>query len=100
MQHLDAKAQPQGAITDYDNLRSHVIGTLASFHGTQSGDPEKFGSVLVDLVFGEGLTAGKEFPLALTMGYNAVQSMKELLKEDMDRVAEWEEVSCSTEFET
>lgn len=96
---LDPDERPENAIDDYDKIRRDTIGYFASTNGKQAGDPSKLGSLIVDLVLGEGLAAGRGFPSALTMGNGAVRNMERVLQEDMRRITEWKDVSCSTDFD-
>jgi len=53
----------------------------------------------VDVLHGEGLAAGKDFPTSLVLGSDAYQLIKADLYTDIENLEAWKDVSCSTDFE-
>lgn len=86
-----------GRIKDYDASREGTINFFKSVDGTQKGDPEKLGKLLVDITFGTGLAAGKGFPDALAVGSDSADITEAILKADLKRIQDWREVSASTD---
>lgn len=53
---------------------------------------------MVDLVRGEGVAAGKPFPLALALGTDSYEAAVNASRSALTRLEEWKDVSFSTDF--
>ena len=60
----------------HKQLVERMLSFMTKTHGTQDGDPEKFTNVMIDLVKGEGIAAGKEVPLVMPMGPDSFRYAK------------------------
>jgi hypothetical protein len=55
-------------IDDYNECREGTGEAFASIDGSQNGDPDKLGKLLVEVTYGTGSTKGKLVPDALAVG--------------------------------
>ncbi|KAH0828727.1 hypothetical protein J3R83DRAFT_3138 [Lanmaoa asiatica] len=58
-------------IPDYEEQRADSLLTYNAVAGKQPGDPAKAMNAVVDVVRGEGVAAGREWPLYLVLGKDA-----------------------------
>lgn len=54
---------------------------------------------IVDTVKGEGDAKGKEFPVSLALGTDAVAHIRKNCEENLRLLGEWEKVSGNTDFD-
>lgn len=73
-----------------------VRGT--AYSGKQRGDPLKGVQVILDVVRGEGVAAGKEFPTNLILGSDCFEVVKTASEAALKHLKEWEDVTKSTDF--
>ena len=64
----------------------------------QLGNPEKGVQVMLDVVRGEGVAQGKEFPKSLLMGSDTFAVVQETIQGYLKLQENWESVSKSTDF--
>lgn len=64
-------------IADYDTTRETMRKRYEQVDGHQPGDPVKAMRVLVDVVRGEGVAQGKEWPLYLPLGLEAESAIRD-----------------------
>ncbi len=62
------------------------------------GNPEKGVQIMLDVVRGEGVAQGKEFPKSLLMGSDTFAVVQDKIQECLKLQEEWESVSKSTDF--
>ena len=67
-------------------------------NGKKPGDPLKAAQLLVELVHGEGVVKGKDLPITLGLGTDYFDAVKGISEGTLSRLAEWEEVTKSTDF--
>ncbi len=72
--------------------------TRTASNGTQLGNPKKGVQILLDVVRGEGVAQGKEFPKSLLMGSDTFAVVQDKIQGYLKLQAEWESVSKSTDF--
>lgn len=70
----------------------------AAYDKHQPGNPEKGVRIVLDIIRGEGLARGKAFPISLQLGSDCYKMVKERSEETLLNLAEWKEVSESTDF--
>jgi hypothetical protein len=70
----------------------------SAYDGKQPGDPAKGVEVVLDIVRGEGLAAGKAFPTSVALGSDCYKTIKEEAEGVLGRLQEWRAVSESTDF--
>ncbi|KAG6838646.1 hypothetical protein H0H87_002618, partial [Tephrocybe sp. NHM501043] len=63
-----------------------------------SRDPVKGVEILVDVVRGEGVAAGREFPTVLSLGSDCYEVTKTASEKTLARLEEWKEVTFSSDF--
>jgi len=72
---------------------------LRGIHQTQPGDPAKAAEVVVQVLQGEGVAAGKQIPSKFALGSDAYDVIKECYLESLAKLEEWKEVTQSTDIE-
>lgn len=70
----------------------------SAYNGKQPGDPQKGAGIIVDVVRGEGLAAGRKIPSVVAMGSDAVTIIKGALDTALERLETWKDVSESTDI--
>lgn len=53
---------------------------------------------MIDIIKGEGLAAGKPFPMVVALGSDAYDIIKGAVKVTENALEEWKEVTVSTDF--
>lgn len=69
-----------------------------AYNGNQPGDPKKGVQVIVDVIRGEGVAAGKEWPRSLCLGSDCHATVKAESEKTLARLEEWKEASFATDF--
>jgi len=92
-----ANASLQG-MQFYTPLNSFSESFISAYNNKQPGDPRKLVEVMLDIVRGEGVAEGKEIPLSLPLGSDALATVKETLQRTENILNEWESVIRSTDF--
>ncbi|KAK0460631.1 uncharacterized protein EV420DRAFT_1332184 [Desarmillaria tabescens] len=85
-------------IDDYKELTNKVETAFQAYNGNQPGDPKKGVQVMLDVVRGEGVAQGKEFPKSLLLGSDCFGGVQQQLDGYLKLQAQWETVSKSTDF--
>ncbi|KAK0205571.1 hypothetical protein DFS33DRAFT_1429367 [Desarmillaria ectypa] len=85
-------------IDDYQELTGKVEAAFQAYNGNQPGDPKKGVQVMLDVVRGEGVAQGKEFPKSLLLGSDCFGAVQKQLDDYLKLQSEWETVSKSTDF--
>ncbi|KAK0194701.1 hypothetical protein F5146DRAFT_954070 [Armillaria mellea] len=85
-------------IDDYKEITEKVESGLQASNGTQLGNPEKGVQVMLDVVRGEGVAQGKEFPKSLLMGSDTFAVVQDTIQGYLKLQENWESVSKSTDF--
>ncbi|RDB30241.1 hypothetical protein Hypma_007082 [Hypsizygus marmoreus] len=85
-------------IVDYKPMTDKVNAALEAYNGKQPGDPLKGVEVVVDVVRGEGVAAGKAFPTVLNLGTDCYDVVKSECEATLARLEDWKEVTTSTDF--
>ncbi|EKM54430.1 uncharacterized protein PHACADRAFT_210230 [Phanerochaete carnosa HHB-10118-sp] len=94
----DHRGSEKARIADYSEVYEKVLPGLAARNGKQPGDPKKGVEVMLDVVRGEGIAAGKRVPFAVGLGsdyYNIVTDILDAKKRELE---EWKEVTYSTDL--
>jgi hypothetical protein len=89
----------QSSVPEYAELAKNISEGLKSANQQQPGDPAKLGEIIVDLVRGEGCATGKEVPLRLPLGPDALETLKHKAEKTLELVGEWEDVIKSTNLD-
>ncbi|KAA1468986.1 NAD(P)-binding protein [Dentipellis sp. KUC8613] len=85
-------------IADYDNVCGAAAAALAAYDGKQPGDPVKGIKIMVDLIRGEGVAAGRTVPHTIQFGSDTLKTVRDFCGETVARIDEWEDVFASTDF--
>ena len=93
VEYIDSK------IDDYKPVTESLFGTFKGYHQQQPGDPAKGVQRVIDTVKGENDAAGKEFPVSLALGSDAVEQLRNKCKETLKLLDEWEVVSSDTNYD-
>lgn len=86
-------------IDDYKPVTEQLFGTFKGYNKLQPGDPAKGVQRIIDTVKGESDAAGKEFPISLALGTDAVEHIRKNCQETLKLLDEWEKVSSDTNFD-
>lgn len=86
-------------IPDYDRMRNGIEAMGGRIRGNQPGDPAKAVEIVVDVVRGEGVAQGKEWPLYLPLGPDAETAFRGKSQTITKIVDEWGDVIRSTNFD-
>jgi hypothetical protein len=82
-----------GEITDYAETRIGVKRYLDTTNGTQSGDPSKAATVVIDVVRGEGVAEGKAWNGLLFLGSDSGRDVKAKCEGTLKNLEEWGDVA-------
>jgi len=92
------RAPMTGRISDYNAITSQGDAGLSGYNGKQPGDPEKFVKVMIDLVKSEGAAEGREVPVSLPLGSDALKVIGETCESTVKVLTGWKDVITSTDF--
>ncbi|KAG1874810.1 hypothetical protein F4604DRAFT_721095 [Suillus subluteus] len=79
-------------IPDYDETRTKAEARHEATPGNQPGDPMKAMKFVVDVVRGEGVAAGREWPLYLVLGEDAERDVRNKCMMMLKHLDEWQDV--------
>lgn len=79
-------------IPDYEEQRADSLSTYNVIDGKQPGDPVKAMNAVVDVVRGEGVAAGREWPLYLVLGNDAERDIRVKCARMIQHLEEWSDV--------
>ncbi|KAI0390205.1 NAD(P)-binding protein [Xylariaceae sp. FL0594] len=72
---------------------------LAAYNNHQPGDVAKAAKVIVDVLTGTGVAAGKEFPIRVVLGRDCMKDIRAKMERTERLMKEWEDVIASTDHE-
>lgn len=87
------------SIPEYEEMSKTLRNQLAGEDQNQPGDPVKLVGIILDLVRGEGVAAGREVPFRLPLGTDCYADLKAKCEETLRLLEEWGPVIRSTDFE-
>ncbi|KAF4341542.1 oxidoreductase yusZ [Fusarium beomiforme] len=93
--HLQSK---QSQIPDYEAFSVAVNNHLQAEDLKRPGNPEKFVTIVLDLVKQEGCAKGKAVPFRLPVGRDAVEEIQAKLTEVAGVLQDWDSVITSTDY--
>lgn len=79
-------------IPDYDETRAETLARFEAIPGKQPGDPMKAMKFVVDVVRGEGVAAGREWPSYLVLGEDAERDVRNKCMMMLKHLDEWKDV--------
>lgn len=71
---------------------------FAGNNGKQRGDPKKGVKVMIEYVLGKGAASGRARPPVIALGVDGYEIAKKACEDTLERLEEWKEMSCSTDF--
>ncbi|OTB02033.1 hypothetical protein M426DRAFT_63011 [Hypoxylon sp. CI-4A] len=83
---------------DYTLFHSQVKASVESVLNNEPGDPDKGVDIMIDLVKGTGVAAGKIVPLRVPLGSDGWSRVKEKCEQTLKICEEWENVAKSADF--
>ena len=81
-------------LNEYDSTAGERISSITNYSGTQPGDPVKGAKAILKAIRSE------KPPLRLVLGKVALDSIREKLRSMEQNLAEWEDVTLDTSFES
>ena len=96
--HIPDSSQHTDTYQAHRDMAAKVF-ELNGYGANHRGDTKKAVELMVDIVRGEGVAAGKKFPRRLAVGAEAVTSLQRKCEEDLRMIKEWGEVMGSTDRE-
>ncbi|TGO16414.1 hypothetical protein BTUL_0028g00140 [Botrytis tulipae] len=87
------------SIPEYEPTQTALKGMVKAVDGNQPGDPKKAAERIIDIVRREGLAAGKETPLRLSLGPDCLQQIKDKCLSTLKILEDWEELIHSTNLD-
>jgi NAD(P)-dependent dehydrogenase (short-subunit alcohol dehydrogenase family) len=84
---------------ELDQFQDAIKTEVMAIDGAQPGDPAKAAERMVDVVRGEGVAAGREIPLRMPIGADAMETIRKKCLETLRVIDEWEGVLGSTDFD-
>jgi len=87
-------------IPDYAPAIKALDEMYTAYNGKQPGDPRKLAEIIVDLVRGEGVVAGKEgkVPVVLPLGSDVEPVIRGTCEKVIGVLDEWKDIIVSTDF--
>ncbi|KAJ6035838.1 hydroxybutyrate dehydrogenase [Penicillium herquei] len=85
-------------LPEYEELRGLVVAGCAAANHNQQGDPAKAATVVVKAVKGMGKFEGKQLPLRLPIGKDAIAAMRKACEERLTICDEFEGLVDQTDF--
>ncbi|CUS11430.1 unnamed protein product [Tuber aestivum] len=92
------KTSDDKRIEDYREMNETTDALFRGAHGKQSGNPKKGAEVIYEVLTQTGIAQGREVPLVLALGSDAVSTIQKFARDQADLVKSWGEVSSSTDF--
>ncbi|KZT32237.1 NAD(P)-binding protein [Sistotremastrum suecicum HHB10207 ss-3] len=86
------------SIDAYQPLHERVIQFMHSTVGKEEGDPVKGAGVIVDVVRGEGVAEGKEWPEWLFLGEDCISDVRAKIGRILKTIEQWEDVAVNTKL--
>jgi hypothetical protein len=85
------------AIPDYNKLMGELGLMFAKAFAQRTGELDKVAKVMVDVMKGEGIAAGKPWAVSIAIGSDAFDCGKQKCEEQLKLLNEWKDVSYSTD---
>ncbi|XXG99950.1 serine/threonine protein kinase, CMGC, CDC2/CDK sub [Hypoxylon texense] len=82
-----------------DTIVQTVKDSLNVYDNNQPGDVEKGARVIVDVLTRTGVAAGREIPMRLVLGRDALEVIRDKIERTEATIKEWEDVIVSTDHD-
>ncbi|KXN92056.1 hypothetical protein AN958_10043 [Leucoagaricus sp. SymC.cos] len=86
-------------IPDYEVLRTQALARFNSVPGNEKGDPDKAAKAIVDIVRGEGVAKGREWPKYLMLGEDAEFALRTKCATLLEELDKWADVTRGVSFD-
>ncbi|KAL4966384.1 putative short-chain oxidoreductase [Aspergillus stella-maris] len=88
----------ESGIPAYTDSKREIFDVFRNVHSKQRGDVAKGVAGIIDVVKGEGEAKGREWLGELVLGIDAVEGIRAKCEATLNKIKEWEGVSCSTDI--
>lgn len=82
----------------YAQFNAAVLKSEAGALGSEPGDPAKAVTIIIDLVKGTGVAAGKQVPLRVPLGSDGWSRIRAKCENTLKICDDWEDVAKGTDF--
>jgi NAD(P)-dependent dehydrogenase (short-subunit alcohol dehydrogenase family) len=86
-------------IDDYEGVMAPIRNIFNTYDRAQPGDPEKGAQLIVEILTHSGRAAGKEIPVRVPLGSDAIVFITEKNEETLGVMREWKDISSSTDHD-
>ncbi|RPA93483.1 hypothetical protein L873DRAFT_1815809 [Choiromyces venosus 120613-1] len=91
------KTSDDKRIEDYREMDETTDALFRDAHGKQLGNQKKGTEVIYEVLTQTGVAQGREIPLVLALGSDAVSTIQRFARDQADLVKSWGEVSSPTD---
>lgn len=91
-----AKVTPT-AFAEYQQQMDAFGKGAQAMYGNSPGDAGKCSNLIIDILKGEGVAAGRPFPLQIPVGLDSYETISRLAADMVKTCEQWKDLSCSTE---
>jgi len=95
--NADNQGQDKVRNEDYREIVEVTNARVNAFLSKRRGDPKKLAEVMIDVIKGEGIATGKEFPSVVALGSDAYSLIKYSAKETLNSLETWKQLTISTD---
>ncbi|KAL1725378.1 hypothetical protein EV714DRAFT_221409 [Schizophyllum commune] len=95
----DHRTPYEPRIEDYREATEKVNQALLAYSEKQPGDPKKGVQVMLDVVRGEGVAAGRPWEINVQLGSDCFAVVKQHCETALKRLSEWEDITKSTDIQ-
>ena len=92
------KVVAKKVIDDLKPAMEPLREAFKNYNHNQPGNPVKGSALIVEALTGTGRCEGKKLPLRLGLGSDYVKGVEEVMERERKDLAEWRELSLSTDF--
>lgn len=85
------------SIPEYQSIMEGLGQMAQAMYGNSSGDADKCCNLVIDVLKGEGIAAGRTMPLQIPVGLDSYETISRLAADMVKTCEDWKDVSCSTE---
>ncbi|RPB02879.1 NAD(P)-binding protein [Choiromyces venosus 120613-1] len=86
-------------IADYDPVMEPIRNIFNTYDRAQPGDPEKGAQLIVEILTKSGRVAGKEVPVRVPIGSDAIAFISTTAEETLQNMKDWKDLSSSTDHD-
>lgn len=94
----DNRGPDKSRISDYQEITNAVFARFNAYNLNQPGDPKKGVEIMIDIIKGEGIAAGRDFPTVVALGSDCYEGVKAACHDTLQNLEVWKDVIVSTDF--